>query len=200
MDELFRTVPEQSEPIEAQITGEVPKWIKGCLLRNGPAMYEIGKDTYNHWFDGLGMLHSYHIEDGKVKYTSRYLRSQAYTRAQEKRGIAMAEFGTPVPPDPCKNIFARFFSYFVPPERTDNCSVSVMKIGGQLYAGSDSPFMFGFDPYSLETKQSYNMRKESIGKSQYNKYLHNNLTGKVLLKVLLEKSFEKVHSVYCENS
>lgn len=164
MDELFRTVPEQALPVEARITGEVPKWIKGCLLRNGPAMYEIGKDAYNHWFDGLGMLHSYHIEDGKVTYTSRYLRSQAYNRAQEKRGIAMAEFGTPVPPDPCKNIFARFFSLFVPPERTDNCSVSVMHIKGQLYAGSDSPFVFGIDPHTLITKQSYNMRKDSIGK------------------------------------
>ncbi|XP_031562026.1 beta,beta-carotene 15,15'-dioxygenase-like [Actinia tenebrosa] len=160
MDDLFRTVPEQAIPVEAQIVGEVPKWIKGCLLRNGPAMYEIGKDAYNHWFDGLGMLHSYCIEDGKVTYTSRHLRSQAFLRGQEKRGIAMAEFGTPVPPDPCKNIFARFFSLFVPPERTDNCSVSVMNMKGKVYAGSDSPYFFGFDSHTLQTYQSYNLRKD----------------------------------------
>jgi carotenoid cleavage dioxygenase-like enzyme len=163
MDELFRTVPEQAIPVDAQIIGEVPKWIKGCLLRNGPAMYEVGEDSYNHWFDGLGMLHSYNIEDGKVTYTSRHLRSQAFLRGEQKRGIALAEFGTPVPPDPCKNIFARFFSLFVPPERTDNCSVSVMNIKGKVYAGSDSPFFFGFDPYSLQTFQTYNLRKDCGG-------------------------------------
>lgn len=164
MEELYRTVKEQAKPVEAAVEGVIPPWLNGSLLRNGPAMYEVGPEAYKHWFDGLGMLQNFKVENGKVTYCSRYLRSEAFVRAQERRGIAYAEFGTPLPPDPCKNIFARFFSYFVPPKRTDNCSVSIISMNGQTYASSDSPFIIGFDPSSLQALSEYNIRNDFPGK------------------------------------
>lgn len=163
MEELYRTVQEQVKPVEAQVEGVIPPWLNGSLLRNGPAMYEVGPEAYKHWFDGLGMLQNFKVENGKVTYCSRYLRSQAFVRAEARRGIEYAEFGTPVPPDPCKNIFARFFSYFVPPKRTDNCSVSVVSMNGQTYASSDSPYLIGFDPSSLQALSEYNIRNDFPG-------------------------------------
>ncbi|XP_074616208.1 beta,beta-carotene 15,15'-dioxygenase-like isoform X2 [Acropora palmata] len=163
MEELYRTVKEQVKPIEAVVEGEIPTWLNGSLLRNGPAMYEVGPEAYKHWFDGLGMLQNFKLENGKVTYCSRYLRSQAFVLAEQRRGIAYAEFGTPLPPDPCKNIFARFFSYFSPPERTDNCSISVVSMNGQTYASSDSPFLIGFDPSSLQALSEYNIRNDFPG-------------------------------------
>lgn len=163
MEELYRTVKEQVKPIEAVVEGEIPTWLNGSLLRNGPAMYEVGPEAYKHWFDGLGMLQNFKVENGKVTYCSRYLRSQAFVLAEQRRGIAYAEFGTPLPPDPCKNIFARFFSYFSPPERTDNCSISVVSMNGQTYASSDSPFLIGFDPSSLQSLSEYNIRNDFPG-------------------------------------
>ncbi|KAJ7337238.1 Retinoid isomerohydrolase [Desmophyllum pertusum] len=162
MEELYQTVKEQVKPVEAQIDGVIPPWLNGSLLRNGPAMYEVGPEAYKHWFDGLGMLQNFKMENGKVTYCSRYLRSQAFVRAEARRGIAYAEFGTPLPPDPCKNIFARFFSYFVPPERTDNCSINVVTMNGQTFASSDSPFLIGFDPSSLQAlAESLEVKKSS---------------------------------------
>ncbi|EDO36712.1 predicted protein, partial [Nematostella vectensis] len=163
MEDVYQTFPEQPTAQEASISGNVPAWIKGNLLRNGPGVYEIGKEHYNHWFDGLAVLHNYKIEEGKVTYNSRYLRSHAFDEAQSKNGIVYAEFATPIPPDPCKNIFARFFSYFVPPKRTDNCSVNVVALKGKTYAVSDSPFLIGFDENSLQVLSSYNMRKDLQG-------------------------------------
>ena len=164
MEELYQTVKEQVKPIDAVVEGVIPPWLNGSLLRNGPAMYEVGPEAYKHWFDGLGMLQNFKVENGKVTYCSRYLRSQAFVRAEQRRGIAYAEFGTPVPPDPCKNIFARFFSYFSPPKRTDNCSISVVSVNGQTYASSDSPFLIGFDPSSLQALAEYNIRNDFPGK------------------------------------
>lgn len=166
MDELYRTIPEQVKPVEATLQGSLPDWLQGNILRNGPAMFEIGKDEYKHWFDGQGMLHSFNISGGKVKYCSRYLQSQAFALGQKRQGIACLEFGTPVPPpDPCRNIFSRFFSYFVPPDYSDNCAVNVFAMGGggECYAGSESPFLIGFDPGSLETLNIYDIRKISLG-------------------------------------
>lgn len=46
--------------------GQLPTWLKGILLRNGPGMHTIGDTRYNHWFDGLALLHSFTFKNGKL--------------------------------------------------------------------------------------------------------------------------------------
>jgi carotenoid cleavage dioxygenase-like enzyme len=46
--------------------GEIPSWLEGKLLRNGPGIQKIGEYQYNHLFDGLSILHNFIIKDGKV--------------------------------------------------------------------------------------------------------------------------------------
>lgn len=72
-------------------------------------------DSYTHWFDGMAMMHRFHISEGNVTYCSRFLRSDSYKSNSEKNRIVVSEFGTLATPDPCKNIFARFFSRFQMP-------------------------------------------------------------------------------------
>ena len=67
---------------------------------------------YSHWFDGMAMMHRFYVKDGDVTYNSSFLRSDSYTKNSEKDRIVVSEFGTIAMPDPCKNIFARFFSRF----------------------------------------------------------------------------------------
>lgn len=69
--------------------------------------------SYNHWFDGMAMMHQFKITDGKVTYMSRFLRSDAYKKNSESDRIVMSEFGTLALPDPCKSFFQRFLSRFV---------------------------------------------------------------------------------------
>lgn len=45
--------------------GQLPTWLEGILLRNGPGMHTIGDTKYNHWFDGLALLHSFTFKNGK---------------------------------------------------------------------------------------------------------------------------------------
>ncbi len=49
--------------------GSIPEWIKGTLTSNGPGIQKIGPDRYKHLFDGLAILHRFHIVDGKVLTT-----------------------------------------------------------------------------------------------------------------------------------
>ena len=70
---------------------------------------------YTHWFDGMAMMHRFHICEGSVTYSSRFLQSDSYVKNSEKDRIVVSEFGTMAMPDPCKNIFARFFSRFQTP-------------------------------------------------------------------------------------
>ena len=46
---------------ELELEGELPQWLGGSLLRTGPARWDLGEQTVNHWFDGLAMLHRFTI-------------------------------------------------------------------------------------------------------------------------------------------
>lgn len=49
-----------------QFLGQLPTWLQGILLRNGPGMHTIGDSKYNHWFDGMALLHSFTFKNGKL--------------------------------------------------------------------------------------------------------------------------------------
>lgn len=73
--------------------------------------------SFNHWFDGMALMHQFHIEDGKVTYMSRFLNSDCYKENTEHNRIVVSEFGTIAVPDPCKNFFQRFLSRFELPSK-----------------------------------------------------------------------------------
>ncbi|KAI3371916.1 hypothetical protein L3Q82_006789 [Scortum barcoo] len=150
---LVRTVEENPDPIPTTIKGTVPTWINGSFLRNGPGKFEFGKDRYTHWFDGMAMMHRFHICEGSVTYSSQFLRSDSYVLNSEKDRIVVSEFGTLAMPDPCKNIFARFFSHFQTPKATDNANVNFVKYKGDYYVSTETNYMRRVNPQSLETKE-----------------------------------------------
>ncbi|NWX29213.1 BCDO2 oxygenase, partial [Notiomystis cincta] len=115
---LVQSVEETPEPIPARIKGHIPKWINGKLLRNGPGKFEFGNDKFNHWFDGMALLHQFQLAHGTVTYRSRFLQSSSYLRNSQHNRIVASEFGTLAMPDPCKSIFGRFLSRFELPRKS----------------------------------------------------------------------------------
>ncbi|CAN9513356.1 unnamed protein product [Ophioblennius macclurei] len=150
---LVCTVEETPDLIPAAIKGTIPTWINGSFLRNGPGKFEFGEDRYTHWFDGMAMMHRFHICEGNVTYSSRFLRSDSYVQNSEKNRIVVSEFGTFASPDPCKSIFERFFSRFQIPKATDNAGVNFVKYKGDHYVSTETNYMRRVDPQSLETKE-----------------------------------------------
>ncbi|XP_040832896.1 beta,beta-carotene 9',10'-oxygenase isoform X3 [Ochotona curzoniae] len=118
IEPLLSTVEETPLEVSAQVRGQFPKWLSGYLLRIGPGKFEFGKDQYNHWFDGMALLHQFRMEKGTVTYRSKFLQSDAYRANSAQNRIMVSEFGTLALPDPCKNVFERFMSKFELPGRT----------------------------------------------------------------------------------
>ena len=82
-----------------EVQGALPEWLRGSLLLNGPALWELPKGRYAHWFDGLAMLHRLRF-DGAVPpvYRSRFARSQSFDLAQAAgRWWASSPRATPSP-------------------------------------------------------------------------------------------------------
>ncbi|XP_072342580.1 carotenoid-cleaving dioxygenase, mitochondrial isoform X2 [Scyliorhinus torazame] len=156
---LFMTVEETPEPIPVKVKGEIPKWLRGNLLRNGPGKFEFGNDKYNHWFDGMALMHQFKIEDGNVTYMSKFLRSETYQTNYANNRIMVSEFGTLAMPDPCKNIFQRFASKFEILKATDNGSVNFARYKGDYYATTETNFIHKVNPNTLDTEEKVDWTK-----------------------------------------
>ncbi|XP_069470374.1 carotenoid-cleaving dioxygenase, mitochondrial-like [Ambystoma mexicanum] len=156
---LFSTTEETPQPIPTKILGDIPKWIKGSLLRNGPGMFEFGNDKYNHWFDGMALLHKFKIEDGTVTYMSKFLESDSYLSNKANNRIVASEFGTVAMPDPCKSLYERFMSRFETPKSTDNASVNYVLFKGDYYVSTETNFMHKIDPDTLASLQKVDWSK-----------------------------------------
>uniref|UniRef100_A0A671SB04 Carotenoid-cleaving dioxygenase, mitochondrial n=1 Tax=Sinocyclocheilus anshuiensis TaxID=1608454 RepID=A0A671SB04_9TELE len=155
---LVSSVEETPEPIPTTVKGTIPTWIHGSLLRNGPGKFKFGNQHYNHWFDGMALMHRFQIEDGQVTYRSRFLRSDSYKQNSERNRIIVSEFGTLALPDPCKNFFQRFLSRFeIKP--TDNASVNFVKYKGDYYVSTETNYIHRVDPDTLESKQKVDWSK-----------------------------------------
>jgi carotenoid cleavage dioxygenase-like enzyme len=128
------------------LTGELPAWLTGSLLRTGPAKWEVGGRTMNHWFDGLAMLHRFGIADGEVSYAGRFLRGRAYRDAEKTGEITYSEFAT----DPCRSLFQRVTAMFSP-KLSDNGNVNLVKLGERFIAMTETPIPVEFDGETLET-------------------------------------------------
>ena len=56
------------------IRGEIPRDLSITYYRNGPDPQFPPKGDH-HWFVGDGMLHMFVIEDGRVRYRNRWVRT-----------------------------------------------------------------------------------------------------------------------------
>ncbi|XP_045147677.1 retinoid isomerohydrolase [Echinops telfairi] len=148
---LFETVEELSSPLTAHVTGRIPLWLSGSLLRCGPGLFEVGSEPFYHLFDGQALLHKFDFKEGHVTYHRRFIRTDAYVRAMTEKRIVLTEFGTCAFPDPCKNIFSRFFSYFRGVEITDNALVNIYPVGEDYYACTETNLITKVNPETLET-------------------------------------------------
>jgi len=142
LETLDAEVELDSLPVE----GEIPEWLTGTLLRNGPAKFEAGDRPLSHWFDGYAMLHRFSFGGGAVSYANRFLRSDAYRAAERDGKPSYSEFAT----DPCRSIFRRAATLFRP-RITDNCNVNLTRLGDEYLAMTETPMAIAFDPETLET-------------------------------------------------
>jgi beta,beta-carotene 9',10'-dioxygenase len=81
----FTSLSSEVNDVPLKVTGQMPTWLNGILVRNGPALFEIGKESFHHWFDGQAMLHSYKFKAGEVVYSNKFLDT-TNIRAHRKAG------------------------------------------------------------------------------------------------------------------
>ncbi|PIC62630.1 carotenoid oxygenase [Sporosarcina sp. P13] len=76
-----------ADTVSLEVIGEVPKDLQGIYVRNGHNQVHEPMGTY-HNYDGDGMLHAVHFEDGKAVYRNRFVRTTGFL-AEEAAGRSL---------------------------------------------------------------------------------------------------------------
>ncbi|XP_058449286.1 carotenoid isomerooxygenase isoform X2 [Malaya genurostris] len=147
------------EPIAGKVTGVIPDWLNGSLLRNGPGSLKVGEMTFNHLFDSSALLHRFNVENGQVSYQCRFLKSDAYKKNTAAQRIVVTEFGTKAVPDPCHTIFHKINAIFAKPgeNNSDNAMISIYPFGDEYFAFTESPIIHKINPETLNTDAKLNV-------------------------------------------
>ncbi|XP_076083227.1 beta,beta-carotene 15,15'-dioxygenase-like [Mytilus galloprovincialis] len=93
--DFFRTNLEEFDNKPLTFSHPVPSWLKGKLIRNGGARYEVGARSFTHAFDALAKLHSFTFHgNGTVSMSARFLRTTYFNESIAANTIApYAQFG-----------------------------------------------------------------------------------------------------------
>ncbi|KAJ6361526.1 hypothetical protein OIU78_002038 [Salix suchowensis] len=98
---------------ELAVQGEIPLWLSGTYLRNGPGMWHIGDYNFRHLFDGYATLVRLHFENGRLIAGHRQIESEAYKAAKKNNRLCYRELA---------NLFSGA-------SLTDNANTGVVKLG-----------------------------------------------------------------------
>ncbi|KAJ5914059.1 Carotenoid oxygenase [Penicillium tannophilum] len=171
---------EERTPVELSVTGNIPAYAAGTLYRTGPGKSQVETEDgqlykLDHWFDGFSQTHRFQIivsqDDCSVRvlYNSRF-STDALIEKVRKEGYMMG-FGDKR--DPCKEVFNKVQTEYVPPsipsEKNIGVTLSINMPGldtpseedsaerwsdskgiRTLYAKTDSSAFKKLDPETLE--------------------------------------------------
>ncbi len=81
-----------------KVVGELPRELNGTLYRNGPNPQLESPGA--HWFVGDGMLHAFHLENGRASYCNRWVRTPKWQAEHDAGRALFGGFGRKLPNTP----------------------------------------------------------------------------------------------------
>src|SRR5690242_15474590 len=91
-------IPFEADAPFLKIVGELPRELNGVLYRNGPNPQFDSPGA--HWFVGDGMLHAFHLENGRASYRNRWIRTPKWLAEHDAGRALFGGFGRKLPDAP----------------------------------------------------------------------------------------------------
>lgn len=80
--------------IVEELEGQLPEGLRGTLYRNGAGRFESGGQPLGHFFDGDGLLSMFVLDGERVRFRSRYVRTNHYRAGLAGSGVPGRLIGT----------------------------------------------------------------------------------------------------------
>jgi carotenoid cleavage dioxygenase-like enzyme len=156
MSEGFEPIGMECDYAYLVVEGEMPADLDGSFYRVGPNPQFAPRGNYNP-LNGDGMVHAFHVRDGRVSYRNRWVRTQQWTLEHEAGRSLFGTSGIPSDSDPS---VARM--------RTDGvANTNIVWHGNKLLALEEGHGPIELNPISLAT----------IGRWSFNQKLPRNMTA-----------------------
>src|SRR5882757_8748774 len=136
-------IPFESDAPFLKIEGELPRGLNGTLYRNGPNPQFEAPGA--HWFVGDGMLHAFHLENGRASYRNRWVRTAKWQAEHDAGRALFGGFGQKLPDAPASPI---------PDGGVAN--TNIIFHGGRLLALEEAHLPMEIEPGTLATLGSCN--------------------------------------------
>jgi carotenoid cleavage dioxygenase len=91
-------IPFEADAPFLKVQGELPRELNGTLYRNGPNPQFEAPGA--HWFVGDGMLHAFHLENGRASYRNRWIRTPKWQAEHDAGRALFGGFGRKLPDVP----------------------------------------------------------------------------------------------------
>lgn len=154
---ITATLEEELTLHPLQIEGQIPDWLSGTFVRNGPVMVQSADQRLAHWFDGPAMLHAFSFQNGTVLYSNKFLKTEVYQQIFKENNLNYSGFAQ----EPKISFWEKLKCFFrkaspseAPPKSEpcmSNANVNVAEIANQAVALTETPLPVRFDLNTLDT-------------------------------------------------
>ncbi|KAM0053618.1 putative oxidoreductase [Helianthus debilis subsp. tardiflorus] len=114
---------------ELVVEGEIPQWLNGTYLRNGPGLWHIGDYNFRHLFDGYATIVRLQFENGRLVMAHRQIESDAYKAARKNNKLCYREFSEVPKHDNFLSYIGDLANLFSGASLTDNANTGVVQLG-----------------------------------------------------------------------
>ena len=133
-----------------RVSGRAPQGLAGALYRNGPGKFHRPGGSVDHWFDGDGLMRAFRIHDGEATLAARFIDTPKRRVDTAADAVVTPGFGTAAKPG------ARVGDN----DATNAGNISVMPVGGELWALWEAGSPIAIDPVDLSTKGIKTLRPD----------------------------------------
>ncbi|KAG6535368.1 carotenoid cleavage dioxygenase 8 homolog B, chloroplastic-like [Zingiber officinale] len=149
----WRSIRKERWQGEMAVEGDIPLWLDGTYLRNGPGLWNIGDYDFRHLFDGYATLVRVRFGQGRAVAAHRQIESEAYKAAKKNRRLCYREFSEVPKPDSFLSYVGELASLFSGASLTDNSNTGVVVLGdGRVVCLTETiKGSIQIDPDTLET-------------------------------------------------
>ena len=137
----YAPITEEHDIAVLDTEGTIPPGLSGSLYRVGPNPHHAPRDGNYHWFSGDGMVHAFHIDEGRVSYSNRWARTPKWQLENEAGRALFGTFGNPATSDPLAQ-----------GRNGGTANTSMLWHGNRLFALEESHQPFELDAHTLASK------------------------------------------------
>ncbi|WP_397422234.1 carotenoid oxygenase family protein [Phenylobacterium sp.] len=134
------------------VHGRAPKDLAGSLYRNGPGKFHRPGGSVDHWFDGDGLMRAFRVSDGAATLEARFVDTPKRRVEAAANAMVQPGFGTAGKPGAqVRNA-----------DDANPANISVMSMGGELWALWEAGSPVAMDPKDLSTKGMKTLREDLV--------------------------------------